>query len=272
MTDGCKTKPTSSQIGWQARECRHEDIADEVRIQSIRNRRLLSEPPCDYTHSPSKQAGTTQELTMLKWIGGILGSLIVGVSIWFLTRPGTFGTSAVIGGSIQREGKPVSGVMVMLDDKTPARTDSTGYFIFSKVSKGSHFVRVSANEHQHLYHEFFVNEGDPKIELGSMELSVDKEPSCEPKFANSGTVLGAGEILLLSGEQSAQDADVYINNSERCEGKMLRSDGKVLLLLAKVPAGTYQIVIKKPGYGAFSRAVIVKAGERTEVDFGLEPQ
>lgn len=100
-----------------------------------------------------------------------------------------------------------------------------------------------------------------------MDTRQPDTEQCSPTFATEGTAPGTGEILLQSGSPEAQGARVYLNG--RCQERMLVREAGAILLLAKVPPGSYRIEVRKNGYQDLKRDVTVAAGQRASVDFDL---
>jgi len=162
--------------------------------------------------------------------------------------------SVTVQGTVTDENNmPVGGLKVRIDDLNDITGDD-GIYIIQDVPVGVSIILVE-RMNEVVYRSACEIERSDGIKV--VDISI---PAEEPT---------TGEICLFSDGTSAVGADAHIDGEYR--GRMFQSGINALFLITDIPPETYQIKVTKSGHQDFIGSVTVIAGQRTEIDFYLEP-
>lgn len=162
--------------------------------------------------------------------------------------------SVTVQGTVTDENNmPVGGLKVRIDDLSDITGDD-GIYIIQDVPVGVSIILVE-RMNEVVYRSACEIERSDGIKV--VDISI---PAEEPT---------TGEICLFSDGTSAVGADAHIDGEY--QGRMFQSGINALFLITDIPPETYQIKVTKSGYQDFIGSVTVIAGQRTEIDFYLEP-
>ena len=190
---------------------------------------------------------------ILAQIAGLITALTVLYVALHNSVPPSSRSVTVQGTVTDENNMPAGGLKVRIDDLSDITGDD-GKYIIQNVPVGVSIILVE-RMNEVVYRSACEIERSDGIKV--IDISI---PAEEPT---------TGEIRLFSDGTSAVGADVYIDGEY--QGRMFQSGINALFLITDIPPETYQIKVKKPGYQDFIGSVTVIAGQRTEIDFYLEP-
>lgn len=165
----------------------------------------------------------------------------------------------LVGRVTDREGHGLAGVLVEILGIRSTLTGPEGGFEFNEVAPGVYAVRFSKTGYQAVTrHEVVVRAGE------TTRLEVVLEPEGGHGFGRIvGTVRNAAGTPLAEARVRIAQGPVI---REVFTGPLGRYE------LNELPAGTYRLVVSRPGYrSAESDAISLAAGQTREVNFTLHP-
>lgn len=174
----------------------------------------------------------------------------------------------IIGRVVDEQGKPLAGAIIAVQGQATTRADAEGRFTVIRLEPGSYRLNVSrsgfAAQTKSLAvrgggttREEFVLKSDRPVVIGATRL-----PQVQP--ARPGNLRGqvvdartgktlAAVVIAIAGQRS------------------VTTDQAGVFAAANLPAGVYQLVVRKAGYSDAKGSISIRAGETASTTIRLNP-
>ena len=206
--------------------------------------------PGDYTVTVEK-SGYFKAQAAFKVIAGSTTTVTVNL-VPIPPPPDSGGQVAVL--VIDEAGSPIAGATVS-DGSQSATTDAQGRADLSYGSDGTYAISVNASG-------YFGAAQLAQVEMGKTVALTFVLKEVPPPAPTTGTL--AVFVYDASTNQGLAGATVS-------SGSLSFTASGALYTASDVPAGTHAVQVSKDGYKPAERAAVVKAGEITVINVGLEP-